>query len=272
MLLLEQLLLFFELDDLLVSILMILLELLLVDNSRLLSQLLVCSQQLLTVLLKSSLSTLVNGQLGSQLFKLLVFNLVLLLCKLKFFTSMRKDDDVSGDLVSESVELFVSLFDLLVKGLIFNLELFEIDQMETISQLFSLLEDLLLVGQSISQSDVLKSVLMHLLILKRLTFIPLLQDLLRNLLTSSRVHSILCHTSLKLLELLLNLVTFGLFLIKFGLEFRGHLVVSILGFLQVDSDLMDICKGVQILMLVHLDLGVFVVLLEVGVHHNDLLL
>ena len=86
--------------------------------------------------------------------------------------------------------------------------------MESISQLFLLLEDLLLVGQAVPQGNVLQSVLVHLLILERVHLLPLVQHLLGDLLASPREDSILSNTTLELFELGLNLVALGLLLIQ----------------------------------------------------------
>ena len=58
--------------------------------------------------------------------------------------------------------------------------------------------------------------------------------------------------SLELLELALDLLTLGLLFIQLSLQLTGHLVVPVLGLLQVKADLMHVGKGVQILVLVHL--------------------
>jgi hypothetical protein len=126
------------------------------------------------------------------------------------------------------VELFVSLFDFLVKCLVLDLQLLEIDQVKAIGKLLSLFQDLFLVGKPVSKGDVLKSILMNLLILHRLSLVPLFKDFLVDLLSSSRHDGVLSNTLLQLLELLLNLMAFGLFFIEFSLQLRSHLVVSIL--------------------------------------------
>ena len=46
---------------------------------------------------------------------------------------MTEDNDCSGDLFLQLMKLLISLLDFLIKGLVFNLKLFEIDQMKTIS-------------------------------------------------------------------------------------------------------------------------------------------
>lgn len=186
---------------------------------------------------------------------------------------MGKDNDSLSDLLPQLMKLFVSLLDLLVQGLVFNLQLFEINQMKTISQLLLLLQDLLLVRELVPESDVLKSVLMNFLILQGLTLFPLVPLLWRNHLSSPRENGIRSHTSLKLFELLLDFMALGLFLIKLGLELRGHLVVSILSFFKVDSYLMDVSQGVEVLMFVHLNIRLLaVVLLESWVHRDNALL
>lgn len=88
------------------------------------------------------------------------------------------------------------------------------------------------------------------------------------------------NTALELLELLLDLFALGLFLVELCLEFRCHLVVAILGFFQVEPDLMHVGKGVQVFVLVHLlsvSLGMTVAMVRllvkgVRVHQHDLAL
>ena len=80
---------------------------------------------------------------------------VLDLYVLKLLSCVRETDDSGGDLLSKFVQLLVSLFDLLIKSLIFDLQLLEIDQVETICKLLLLLQDLLLVGKSVSEGNVL---------------------------------------------------------------------------------------------------------------------
>ena len=59
---------------------------------------------------------------------------------------MREDDDGGGNLLPEFVQLLVSLLDLFIEGLVLDLQLLEIDQMEAIRQLLLLLQDLLLIS------------------------------------------------------------------------------------------------------------------------------
>ena len=160
------------------------------------------------------------------------------------------------------MKFFISFFNLFVQSLIFNFQLLKIDQMKTVSKLLFLLKNLLFVGQSVSQSNVLKSVLMDLLIFETFTVFPIFESLLWNLFACSAENSILSNTSLKFFELLFNLVTFCLLLIELGLKFRSHFVVSILGLFQIDSDLMNISKSVKIFVLVHLNIWLFLILFK----------
>lgn len=85
---------------------------------------------------------------------------------------MRYDDNGNADFPSELGELFVALLNLLVEGLVLNLELLKIDQMESICQLLLFLENLFAVGKLIAQLDVLQAVLMHLGILGFIGCLP----------------------------------------------------------------------------------------------------
>ena len=104
---------------------------------------------------------------------------------LKLFSSVRQDYDSSCDLLSEFVQFLVSLLDLLIQSLIFDLKLFEINQMQTICKLLLLLEDLLLVCESIAEGDVLKAELIDLLVLLELSLLLLCDKGRRDLLVSA---------------------------------------------------------------------------------------
>ena len=62
---------------------------------------------------------------------------------------MRHNDDRYSDLPGKLRKFLVTFFDFLIKRLILNLKLLEINQMETISKLFLLFEDFLTVSQLI---------------------------------------------------------------------------------------------------------------------------
>ena len=142
--------------------------------------------------------------------------------------------------------------------------------METFSELLLLLEDLLLVGKSIAQGDVLKSVLMNLLILGLISLLPLLDDLGAKLFASPGVDSIHSDTALQLFELLLNLCALGLLLIQLVLELASHAVVPVLSLFEIVTDLMNVGKGVEVLVLVeHLVSLLLVVTVVVVVHQDD---
>ena len=155
-----------------------------------------------------------------------------------------------NDFGAETGKLLISLFNLLVKSLVLNLELFVIDKMETFSKLLLLLKDLLLVGQSVPQSDVLEAILMNFLILGFISFLPVFNHLGAELFTSAAMHGVHGDTTFELFELLLDLCALRLLLVKFVLEFTGHAIVTVLSFFEVISDLMHVGEGVQIFMLV----------------------
>lgn len=185
---------------------------------------------------------------------------------------MRDDDDCGHNLLSEPVEVFVSILNLLVQGLVLNLELLKINKMKTIGQLLSLLQDLLLVSETVTKGDVLQTVLMHLLVLHGFVLLPLVEGLLGNLLASSRHDCVGGHASLQFLKLLFNLVALSLLLVELSLKLRSHLVVSVLGLLEINPDLVHICQCIEVLVVVHVDILLLLVLLKVLIHHYDLLL
>jgi len=113
---------------------------------------------------------------------------------------------------------------------------------------------------------------MDFLIFETFTIFPVFKSLLWNFLSCSAEHGILGYTSLQFLELLFNFVTFSLLFIKLGLKLRGHFVVTILSFFQIDSNLMNISESVEIFMLVHLNVWLFIILFEGGVNSNNLFL
>ena len=155
-----------------------------------------------------------------------------------------------NDFGTETSKFLVSLFNLLIKSLVLDLELFVIDKMETLSKLLLLFENLLLVGQSVSQSDVLEAILMNFLILGLISFLPIFDHLGTELFTSTAMDSVHCDTTFELFELLLDLCALRLLLVELVLEFTSHAIVTVLSFFEVISDLMHVGEGVQIFMLV----------------------
>jgi len=146
------------------------------------------------------------------------------------------------------MKLIITFFDLIVQGLVLNLELLEIDQVKTISKLILLLNDLLLVCEAITKRDVLKTVLMNFLIFRRFVLFPIFDHFSLELLTSTGENSILGNCALEFLELLFNFLALSLLFIKLGLEFTSHAIVPVLGLFQVVTDLMYVSERVKILM------------------------
>ena len=209
---------------------------------------------------------------GVQLGKFLFILGVLSLNELHFLTSVRQHDNLVDDLAAKTGQLLVPLLNLLVKGLVLDLELLVIDQVETFRELLLFLQDFLLVGQTVPQSDVLKTILVDLLILRFVSILPVFDDLGAEFLASSAVNGVHGHTALQLLELLLNLGALSLLLVEFALEFASHAVVPILSLLQVVADLVHVGQRVQILVLVEHLVTLLFVVTGVRVHQNDLLL
>ena len=261
-----------EAGELLLAVLVGDLERGVASNTSLLRQLLVLLVELGTVVLGL-------GKLGLGLLKLLVevgqlllVAIVLSLNELELLASVGEHDHMVDDLAAQTGELLVTLLDLLVQGLVLNLELLVIDQVEALGELLLLLQDLLLVLETVSEGDVLETVLMNFLIFGLISLFPLLDDFLGKLLTSAAVHSIHSDGSLQLFELLLDLRALRLLLVQFVLKLTSHAVVTILCLFQVVTDLMDVSESVQVLVLVKHLVSVLLVVTVVVIHDNDLAL
>ena len=124
-------------------------------NTCLLAKFLVLLVQLGTLELRLRKLVLSLVEVVCKLGELLLVLQILGLDVLKLLTSVRKHDHMVDNLTTQTGQLLVSLLDLLVESLVFNLQLFIIDQMKTFSELLLLLEDLLLIGKSVSEGDVL---------------------------------------------------------------------------------------------------------------------
>lgn len=153
---------------------------------------------------------------------------------------MRQNDNVGDNLGTQLRQLVVSFLNFLVEGLVFDFQLFKINQMEPISQLLLLTQHLLLVLEPVAQSDVLKTVLMDFLVLGCVGILPLLDLLGRQFFAISAVDRILRHRPFQFFELVLNLLAFSLLLVKLGLKFTSHAVVAVLCVLQVEADLVHV--------------------------------
>ena len=110
-------------------------------------------------------------------------------------------------------------------------ELFEVDKVETLGELLLLLQDLLVLGKGISGSEDLESEVLKFLGYFGLPFLPLLDLVGLDGLLGAAVGGLFGNLPLKLLEGTADVVAFGLLFSKFVLKFKGHLVVTILGFL-----------------------------------------
>ena len=157
-------------------------------------------RQLLVLLVKLRPLVLLLGQLGLRLVKLLIdleeliFVLfVLRLDILHLLTRVRQHDHMVDNLSAETGQLLVPLLNLLVERLVFNLQLLVIDQMKTFSKLLFLLQYFLLVGETVSERDVLQSILMNFLIFGLVGFFPLFDDLCAELLSSATVNRVHSH-------------------------------------------------------------------------------
>lgn len=92
---------------------------------------------------------------------------------------MRKDDHSGSDLLLQLVEFLITLLDLFVQSLVFDLQLLEVDQVQAIRQLLLLLVHLLKVIVAIPQRNVLQAVLMHLLVFDLLMLLPVIDHFIR---------------------------------------------------------------------------------------------
>ena len=95
-------------------------------------ELLISLSFILALFLESRELRLDFGEVTCQRLQLQLFLLVLLFNVLELFTGVGQNDDCSCNLFAKFVKLFISLFNLLVKSLVLNFELFKVDQMKPI--------------------------------------------------------------------------------------------------------------------------------------------
>jgi len=202
----------------------------------------------------------------------MVLEFVLLADVLVLFAGVRQFDDGVGDLLAELVQFLITLLDLLVEGLVLDLELLEIDQVKTVSQLLLLLVDLVEVLVAIAQRNVLETVLVNFTVLQTLVDLPSLDHRLLQFLAGAGENGVLGNGVLQSFELSLDFLALALLLIEFGLKLRSHLIVAILSFLQIKANLMHIGQSVKVLMLVKHSLALLFIVTVVVVHQVDLLL
>jgi len=99
--------------------------------------------------------------------------------------------------------------------------------------------------------------------------------MLLNRLLRPAVSCLFGHLPFKFLKGAANIIALGLLFIEFILEFKRHLVVAVLCFLQLDSSLVNLRKNVEILVFIHRSFVSFVDedvvfisnLLDFGLHH-----
>lgn len=109
---------------------------------------------------------------------------------------------------------------------------------------------------------------MHFRILSFVSGLPIVDHSVTQRLVCPGEHGVLGYGTLQLLELVLDFFALGLFFIEFGLEFRSHPVVTFLGLLQIETDLMDVSQSVQVLVLgqhlfsLHIGVSLIVVVLD----------
>lgn len=151
---------------------------------------------------------------------------------------VRQNYDISDYLGFKFTQLIIPFLDLFIEGLIFNFELLKVNQVKTVCELLLLTKHFLLVCQSVTQSNVLKAILMNFLVFCRVSIFPLFNHLSIELLAIATKNSVLGDWALKLFELMLNLLAFRLLFIKFCLKFTRHSVVAVLCVFQVKSNLM----------------------------------
>lgn len=103
--------------------------------------------------------------------------------------------------------------------------------MEALCELLLLLEDFLVLGKGVPGSEDLESEVLKFLGYFCLPILPLLDLVGLDGLLGTAVGGLLGYFPLQLLEGTANVVTLGLLFSKFVLKLKGHLVVTILGFL-----------------------------------------
>ncbi len=101
-------------------------------------ELLISLSFILALFLESRELRLDFGEVTCQRLQLQLFLLVLLFNVLELFTGVGQNDDCSCNLFAKFVKLFISLFNLFVKSLVLDFELFKVDQMKAIGKLLFL--------------------------------------------------------------------------------------------------------------------------------------
>jgi hypothetical protein len=89
--------------------------------------------------------------------------------------------------------------------------------MQAIGKLLLLFENLFEIGMTVTECDVLQTVLVHLLVLFCFNTFPILYNFCVKFPACTTEYCVLCNTAFELFELVLNFFAFSLFLVKFGL-------------------------------------------------------
>lgn len=103
---------------------------------------------------------------------------------------------------------------------------------------------------TVAQSDILKAVLVHLLVLFSFNSLPVFDNFSVQFPACSTENCVLRDATFEFFKLVLDFFAFSLLFIKFGLKLARHSVVSILSFFEVETDLVNICEGIEVLVLV----------------------
>jgi hypothetical protein len=104
---------------------------------------------------------------------------------------VRQNYDISDYLGFKFTQLIIPFLDLFIEGLIFNFELLKVNQVKTVCELLLLTKHFLLVCQSVTQSNVLKAILMNFLVFCRVSIFPLFNHLSIELLAIATKNSVL---------------------------------------------------------------------------------
>jgi hypothetical protein len=104
---------------------------------------------------------------------------------------VRQNYDISDYLGFKFTQLIIPFLDLFIEGLIFNFELLKVNQVKTVCELLLLTKHFLLVCQSVTQSNVLKAILMNFLVFGRVSIFPLFNHLSIELLAIATKNSVL---------------------------------------------------------------------------------
>jgi hypothetical protein len=87
---------------------------------------------------------------------------------------------------------------------------------------------------------------MHFRVLCLISCFPIIDHFSAQRLVGTAEYRVLGHRAFQFLKLMLDFLTLSLFLIELGLKFGSHSVVTLLGLLKVETDLMHVSESVKI--------------------------